>query len=293
MRKGIILAGGKGTRLYPATRSVSKQLLPVYDKPMIFYPLSVLMLSGIREILIISTPKDLPRFANIMGDGTQLGMRFQFAEQLEPKGIAEAFLIGEEFINNDSVALILGDNIFYGATLSERLLKVSKQEIGATIFSYPVTDPERYGVVTIDEANRPTEIEEKPEAPKSNFAVTGLYYYDESVVTRAKRLKPSNRGELEITEINNSYLNDKKLTVEPLGRGFAWLDTGTCDSLLDASNYIATIERRQGQKIACVEEIAWRCGWVSDVELKILAQPLLSSGYGEYLLRLLRQTNSS
>lgn len=287
MRKGIILAGGAGTRLYPATRSVSKQLLPVYDKPMIYYPASVLMLAGIRDILIISTPQDLPRFSELLGDGSQFGMQFSYAEQPAPEGIAQAFLIGADFIGDDSVTLILGDNIFYGSTLSERLMAVSGQSDGATIFAYPVNDPERYGVVAMDGNGRALQIEEKPAAPKTNLAVTGLYFYDSSVVERAGKLVPSARGELEITALNNDYLVDGVLTVEQLGRGFAWLDTGTHDSLLDASNYIATIERRQGQKIACIEEIAWRQGWIDDAGLKQLAEPLMNCGYGGYLMSLI------
>lgn len=286
MRKGIILAGGEGTRLYPATRGVSKQLLPVYDKPMIYYPLSVLMLAGIRDVLIISTPRDLPRFSEILQTGAQFGMQFSYAEQTKPAGIAEAFIIGANFIGKDPVTLILGDNIFYGSALSDRLHLVNKRVAGATIFAYPVNDPERYGVVTVDEDGQALEIEEKPTVPNSNLAVTGLYFYDNSVVDRSRSLKPSDRNELEITAVNNSYLEDGILTVEPLGRGYAWLDTGTHDSLLDASNYIATIERRQGQKIACIEEIAWRQGWLNDDALAELAKPLLACGYGEYLLKL-------
>lgn len=287
MRKGIILAGGSGTRLYPATRSISKQLLPVYDKPMIYYPLSVLMLAGIRDVLIISTPHDLPRFSQMLGDGAQFGMQLSYAEQPAPEGIAQAFLIGADFIGDDTVTLILGDNIFYGSTLSERLLAVSGQNDGASIFAYPVNDPERYGVVDLDDAGHPLTIEEKPADPKTNLAVTGLYFYDSSIVERARGLVPSARGELEITAVNNGYLEDGKLTVEPLGRGFAWLDTGTHDSLLDASNYIATIERRQGHKIACIEEIAWRQGWINDAELTKLAEPLMNCGYGGYLMNLM------
>jgi glucose-1-phosphate thymidylyltransferase len=288
VRKGVILAGGSGTRLYPATRSMSKQLLPVYDKPMIYYPLSVLMLAGIREVLIISTPRDLPHFAEMMGNGKQFGMEFTFAEQPEPEGIAQAFLIGADFIGDDVVSLILGDNIFYGSTLSERLVAINDDSAGATIFAYPVNDPERYGVVELDSNGRAVGIDEKPVSPKTNLAVTGLYFYDQTVVDRTRTLTPSARGELEITALNNSYLLDGQLSVEQLGRGFAWLDTGTHDSLLDASNYIATIERRQGQKIACVEEIAWRRGWINDDALVDLAKPLLNCGYGDYLLKLLR-----
>ena len=286
-RKGIILAGGEGTRLYPATMGVSKQLLPVYDKPMIYYPLSVLMLAGIRDVLIISTPRDLPRFSEIMGDGASLGMRFDYAEQPTPGGIAQAFLIGTDFIAGDAVTLILGDNIFYGSALSDRLRAAAQQTDGAIVFAYPVNDPERYGVVELDGDGRALRIVEKPSEPKSNLAVTGLYFYDNTVIARAGALDPSARGELEITGVNNSYLADGKLTVEPLGRGFAWLDTGTHDSLLDAANYIATIERRQGQKIACIEEIAWRQNWIDDNALADLAKPLIKCGYGSYLLRLL------
>ena len=285
-RKGIILAGGSGTRLYPLTIGVSKQLLPVYDKPMIYYPLSVLMLAGIREVLIISTPRDLPRFSEILQTGVQFGMQFNYAEQTKPAGIAEAFIIAADFIGEDPVTLILGDNIFYGSAFSDLLHAVNEQIAGATIFAYPVNDPERYGVVTVDDHGRALEIEEKPTVPNANLAVTGLYFYDNSVVDRSKSLKPSRRNELEISAVNNSYLEDGILTVEPLGRGYAWLDTGTHDSLLDASNYIATIERRQGQKIACIEEIAWREGWLNDDELAELAKPLLACGYGEYLLKL-------
>ncbi len=290
MRKGIVLAGGEGTRLYPATRAVGKQLLPVYDKPMIYYPLSVLMLADIREVMIISTPRDLPRFEEMMGDGAQFGMKFSYAPQPVPKGIAEAFQIGAEFIGSDAVALILGDNIFYGSLLSDRLKIVNSTTDGATIFTYPVNDPERYGVVVLDSADRAVEIEEKPMNPKTNLAVTGLYFYDSSVVERVRTLIPSERGELEITALNNDYLRDGSLKVEPLGRGFAWLDTGTHDSLLDASNYIATIERRQGQKIACIEEIAWRRGWIDDAALVALAKPLMNCGYGSYLMKLLGQS---
>ena len=288
-RKGIILAGGEGTRLYPATMGVSKQLLPVYDKPMIYYPLSVLMLAGIRDVLIISTPRDLPRFSEIMGDGSQLGMQLSYAEQATPGGIAQAFLIGEDFIGRDAVTLILGDNIFYGSALSDRLRAVAQQTEGGTVFAYPVNDPERYGVVELDGDGKALRIIEKPSEPKSNLAVTGLYFFDNTVIARAGALEPSARGELEITGVNNSYLADGKLTVEPLGRGFAWLDTGTHDSLLDAANYISTIERRQGQKIACIEEIAWRQNWIDDNALADLAKPLIKCGYGSYLLRLLER----
>ncbi len=291
MRKGIILAGGEGTRLYPATRAVSKQLLPVYDKPMIYYPLSVLMLSGIREVLIISTPQDLPRYLALFGDGSQFGMSFEYAEQSVPNGIAEAFLIGKDFIADEAVSLILGDNVFYGSLLSDRLTEVNKNCAGATIFSYPVNDPERYGVVVLDDEGLPVEIVEKPLIPKTNLAVTGLYFYDSTVVDRVQQLTPSARGELEISDLNNIYLHAGQLKVEPLGRGLAWLDTGTHDSLLDASNYIATIERRQGQKVACIEEIAWRRGWIDDQALISLAEPLMNCGYGSYLIKLVEWQN--
>jgi glucose-1-phosphate thymidylyltransferase len=267
--------------------SVSKQLLPVYDKPMIYYPLSVLMLAGIRDVMIISTPRDLPRFRDLLQDGTAYGMRFEYAEQAKPEGIAQAFLIADEFIGDYPATLILGDNIFYGSMLSDRLRAVSEHQDGATIFAYRVTDPERYGVVEMDKDGQALRIMEKPSQPASDLAVTGLYFYDSTVVDRAANLKPSARGELEITDLNSTYLNDGKLSVEPFGRGFAWFDTGTHDSLLDASNYIATIERRQGQKIACVEEIAWRYGWISDDELKELAAPLMNCGYGHYLFDLI------
>lgn len=291
MRKGIILAGGEGTRLYPATRAVGKQLLPVYDKPMIYYPLSVLMLTGIREVLIISTEQELPWFQSLLGDGTQFGMSFQYETQSAPNGVAEAFLIGSDFIGEDAVSLILGDNIFYGSLLSDRLTEVNTNPDGATIFSYPVNDPERYGVVVLDDAGGPIEILEKPSAPKTNLAVTGLYFYDATVVNRVRELTPSARGELEISDLNNGYLRDGLLKVEPLGRGFAWLDTGTHDSLLDASNYIATIERRQGQKIACIEEIAWRRGWIDDEALTAFAEPMMNCGYGNYLMKLIDRQN--
>ena len=289
MRRGLILAGGHGTRLYPATRVVGKQLLPVYDKPMIYYPLSVLMLADIRNVLIISTPQDLPRFEALLGDGAQFGMAFSYAIQSEPNGLPEAYLIGESFVGNEPSALILGDNIFYGSLLSDRLKSVGARDKGATVFTYPVNDPERYGVIVIDQAGKPVAIEEKPANPKTNLAVTGLYFYDGSVVERTRALRPSARGELEISALNNDYIANDDLHVESLGRGFAWLDTGTHDSLLDASNYIATIERRQGQKIACVEEIAWRRGWISDDALAELAYPLINCGYGDYLMHLIRR----
>ena len=287
--KGIILAGGLGTRLYPATQVVCKQLLPIYDKPMIYYPLSVLMLAGIREILIISTPQDLPRFRTLFGDGHHLGLSFSYAEQKAPKGIAEAFLVGEQFIAGESVCLILGDNIFYGHNLSEMLQSAAQITAGAEVFGYYVRDPERYGVIEFDAQGKVLSIEEKPRQPKSNYAVVGLYFYDKRVVELARSLKPSGRGELEITDLNSLYLREGRLSVRLMGRGYAWLDTGTHESLVDASLYVRTIEERQGQSIACIEEIAFTMGYITKEELVNLAAPLEKSGYGRYLLRLAEQ----
>lgn len=288
-RKGIILAGGSGTRLHPATLSVSKQLLPVYDKPMIYYPLCTLLLAGIRDILIISTPQDTPRFSQLLGDGSQWGLNLTYAVQPSPDGLAQAFTIGADFVGNDASALVLGDNIFYGHDFQSLLLNASNRESGASVFAYHVQDPERYGVAEFDASGRVLSLEEKPQVAKSNYAVTGLYFYDNQVVDLARQLKPSPRGELEITDLNTLYLEQKQLHVEIMGRGYAWLDTGTHDSLLEAGQYIATLERRQGLKVACPEEICYRAGWIDGAQLEKLAQPLIKNGYGQYLKNVLKE----
>jgi glucose-1-phosphate thymidylyltransferase len=287
--KGIILAGGSATRLYPLSKAISKQIMPVYDKPMIYYPLSTLMLAGIKEVLIISTPRDLPMFQELLGDGEALGMSFSYKVQEVPNGLAQAFVLGAEFLNGEAGCLILGDNMFYGQNFSSMLKKAAKKEVGATVFGYYVKDPTAYGVVEFDESGKVISLEEKPACPKSNYAVPGLYFYDKTVTEKAKSIKPSPRGEYEITDLNKLYLEEGTLSVELFGRGFAWLDTGNCDSLLEASNFVATIEKRQGYYISCIEEIAWRNGWINDDQLKVLGEQLSKTQYGQYILSLLEK----
>jgi glucose-1-phosphate thymidylyltransferase len=287
--KGIILAGGSATRLYPLSKAISKQIMPVYDKPMIYYPLSTLMLAGIKEVLIISTPRDLPMFQELLGDGKSLGMSFSYKVQEVPNGLAQAFVLGAEFLNGEAGCLILGDNMFYGQNFSSMLKKAAKKEVGATVFGYYVKDPTAYGVVEFDESGKVISLEEKPACPKSNYAVPGLYFYDKTVTEKAKSIKPSPRGEYEITDLNKLYLEEGTLSVELFGRGFAWLDTGNCDSLLEASNFVATIEKRQGYYISCIEEIAWRNGWINDDQLKVLGEQLSKTQYGQYILSLLEK----
>lgn len=287
--KGIILAGGSATRLYPLSKAISKQIMPVYDKPMIYYPLSTLMLAGIKEVLVISTPRDLPMFQELLGDGKSLGMSFSYKVQEVPNGLAQAFVLGAEFLNGEAGCLILGDNMFYGQNFSSMLKKAAKKEVGATVFGYYVKDPTAYGVVEFDDSGKVISLEEKPVCPKSNYAVPGLYFYDKTVTEKAKSIKPSPRGEYEITDLNKLYLEEGTLSVELFGRGFAWLDTGNCDSLLEASNFVATIEKRQGYYISCIEEIAWRNGWINDDQLKVLGEQLSKTQYGQYILSLLEK----